>query len=68
MRQHCRDNVTMFSVQNMVDYCILTLLYLLWLLYLNTEAYRTHFSYFFFTLKIYYVVAKLKKWNMPSSV
>ena len=46
-RQHCRDNVTMFSGHKLVSYCITVCLY--------SRAF--HFSYFFGSLKLCYVVA-----------
>ena len=58
-RQHCRDNVTMFSGQIIVYYCV----YIRcgWLLHLDTEAIQ--FLYFVLSLKLYYAVTLLSSCN-----
>ena len=55
MRQHCRDNVTLFSGQKKVEYLSISIcLYELRLLHLDIEALT--FLYFFLSLKLYNVV------------
>ena len=48
-RQHCRDNVTMFSGYKVVSFCHITIYYLF-----HTETLTFFFK--FLSLKLYYVV------------
>ena len=69
-RQYCRDNVTRFSGQTIVDYCTLTISFVVTLL---RHRAVTFFVRFLDTKAIFYVrcrvvvVAKLKNWRVPSS-
>ena len=55
----------MFSGHTIVEYCIM-LIFVKWMLHLDTER-SYHFSYFFGSMKLYNVVAKLKHCRVPSS-